>query len=94
MISAAIGLVIWLWLLIIGVDYPVLWGTLSFVLNYVPNIGRCRQYHRTEIDGPGAEPVDAGCFPLVGLLGMDSGTDRHDPLGSDDQPCQDRTGKP
>jgi AI-2 transport protein TqsA len=38
-ISAAIGLVIWLWLLILGVDYPVLWGTLSFLLNYVPNIG-------------------------------------------------------
>jgi AI-2 transport protein TqsA len=38
-ISAAIGIVIWLWLLILGVDYPVLWGTLSFLLNYVPNIG-------------------------------------------------------
>ena len=39
LISAAVGLVIWLWLLILGVDYPVLWGTLSFLLNYVPNIG-------------------------------------------------------
>jgi AI-2 transport protein TqsA len=39
LISAATGLVIWLWLLILGVDYPVLWGTLSFLLNYVPNIG-------------------------------------------------------
>ena len=39
LISAAVGLVIWLWLLILGVDYQVLWGTLSFLLNYVPNIG-------------------------------------------------------
>ena len=39
LISAATGLVIWLWLLILGVDYPVLWATLSFLLNYVPNIG-------------------------------------------------------
>jgi AI-2 transport protein TqsA len=39
LISANTGVVIWLWLLIIGVDYPVLWGTLSFLLNYVPNIG-------------------------------------------------------
>jgi len=39
LISAATGLVIWLWLLILGVDYPVLWGMLSFLLNYVPNIG-------------------------------------------------------
>lgn len=27
----------WLWLL--GVDYPVLWGLLAFLLNYVPTIG-------------------------------------------------------
>ena len=39
LISAAVGLVIWLWLVILGVNYPVLWGTLSFLLNYVPNIG-------------------------------------------------------
>jgi AI-2 transport protein TqsA len=39
LISAATGLAIWLWLLILGVDYPVLWGTLAFLLNYVPNIG-------------------------------------------------------
>jgi len=39
LISAAEALVIWLWLLILGVDYPVLWATLVFLLNYVPNIG-------------------------------------------------------
>jgi AI-2 transport protein TqsA len=39
LLSAAVGLVIWLWLLILGVDYPVLWGTLSFLLNFIPNIG-------------------------------------------------------
>jgi AI-2 transport protein TqsA len=39
LISATEALVIWLWLLILGVDYPVLWGTLVFLLNYVPNIG-------------------------------------------------------
>lgn len=39
LISVAIGVVIWLWLLILGVNYPVLWATLSFLLNYVPNIG-------------------------------------------------------
>jgi AI-2 transport protein TqsA len=38
-LSAATGIAIWLWLLILGVDYPVLWGTLAFLLNYVPNIG-------------------------------------------------------
>jgi AI-2 transport protein TqsA len=28
-----------LWLTIVGADYPLLWGLLAFVLNYVPNIG-------------------------------------------------------
>ena len=39
LISAVTGLAIWFWLLILGVDYPVLWGTLAFLLNYIPNIG-------------------------------------------------------
>jgi len=39
LISAATGLLIWLLLFILGVNYPVLWGTLAFLLNYVPNIG-------------------------------------------------------
>ncbi len=30
-----IGVAMWL----IGVDYPVLWGVLAFMLNFVPNIG-------------------------------------------------------
>jgi len=39
LISVVTGLSISVWLLILGVDYPVLWGTLAFLLNYVPNIG-------------------------------------------------------
>jgi AI-2 transport protein TqsA len=39
LISTVTGLIVWLWLLILGVEYPVLWGTLAFLLNYVPNIG-------------------------------------------------------
>jgi len=30
-----VGLALWL----LGVDFPVLWGLLAFMLNYVPNIG-------------------------------------------------------
>ena len=37
--SVATGLAIWIWLVILGVDYPALWGLLAFLLNYVPNIG-------------------------------------------------------
>jgi predicted PurR-regulated permease PerM len=39
LISVATGLAISLWLLILGVDYFILWGMLAFLLNYVPNIG-------------------------------------------------------
>lgn len=38
-ISMITGVVIALSLWIIGVDYPVLWGVLAFMLNFVPNIG-------------------------------------------------------
>ncbi len=37
--SALTGILVFLWLSTIGVDYPVLWGTLAFLLNFVPNIG-------------------------------------------------------
>ena len=39
LISLATGLVIWLWLWLLGVDYAVMWGLLAFLLNFVPNIG-------------------------------------------------------
>ncbi|KZY91759.1 hypothetical protein A3744_20110 [Oleiphilus sp. HI0073] len=38
-ISLATGTMIYLGLLIIGVDYPLLWAVLAFFLNFVPNIG-------------------------------------------------------
>lgn len=37
--SAATGVAISLWLWVLGIDYPLLWGLLAFLLNYVPNIG-------------------------------------------------------
>jgi AI-2 transport protein TqsA len=39
LIGVATGLTVWLWLLLLGVDYALLWGTLAFLLNYVPNVG-------------------------------------------------------
>ena len=37
--SLGTGVAVALWLWILGVDYPILWGMLAFLLNYVPNIG-------------------------------------------------------
>lgn len=38
-ISMVTGVIIGVALWLIGVDYPVLWGVLAFMLNFVPNIG-------------------------------------------------------
>jgi predicted PurR-regulated permease PerM len=37
--SAVTGLAIWLCLVIIGVDYAMIWGLLAFLLNFVPYVG-------------------------------------------------------
>ncbi|WP_020677414.1 AI-2E family transporter [Geopsychrobacter electrodiphilus] len=39
LISFATGIIISLWLMFLGLDYPLLWGLVAFLLNYVPNIG-------------------------------------------------------
>jgi predicted PurR-regulated permease PerM len=38
-ISLTTGILIGIWLAILGVDFPVLWGLLAFLLNYIPNLG-------------------------------------------------------
>ncbi|MGE5300214.1 MAG: AI-2E family transporter [Acidobacteriota bacterium] len=38
-ISLAAGILIGIWLAILGVDFPILWGFLAFLLHYVPNVG-------------------------------------------------------
>ncbi|MCG7976527.1 MAG: AI-2E family transporter [Candidatus Thiodiazotropha endolucinida] len=37
--SMLTGILIGVWLWILDIDYPVLWGVLAFLFNYVPNIG-------------------------------------------------------
>ncbi len=38
-ISLCAGVLIGIWLTILGVDSPILWGFLAFLLHYVPNVG-------------------------------------------------------
>ena len=37
--SLATGILITIWMVILGVDYPLLWGFLAFLLNFIPTIG-------------------------------------------------------
>ncbi|GIV62515.1 MAG: UPF0118 membrane protein [Rhodothermaceae bacterium] len=39
LISLATGALTWLVLLVLGVDFPLIWGFIAFLLNYIPNIG-------------------------------------------------------
>jgi len=39
LVSLFTGLVVWASLAIIGVDFPILWGMLAFMLNYIPTLG-------------------------------------------------------
>jgi predicted PurR-regulated permease PerM len=39
LISLITGILVTIWLIILGVDYPVLWGVVAFLLNYIPSIG-------------------------------------------------------
>jgi predicted PurR-regulated permease PerM len=39
LVSLTTGLAVWLWLLFLGVEFPVLWGLLAFLLNFIPNFG-------------------------------------------------------
>ena len=38
-LSLLTGVLIMCWLWVIGVDYPVLWGMVAFLLNFIPNLG-------------------------------------------------------
>ena len=38
-ISLTAGILVGAWLSVLGVDFPILWGFLAFLLHYVPNVG-------------------------------------------------------
>lgn len=38
-ISLATGVIVWIFLAVVGVRFAFIWGLLAFLLNYIPNIG-------------------------------------------------------
>jgi predicted PurR-regulated permease PerM len=38
-VSLLTGISVALWLTVLKIDYPLLWGLVAFLLNYIPNIG-------------------------------------------------------
>ena len=39
LISLATGIIITFWVAILGLDFPLLWGLIAFLLNFIPTIG-------------------------------------------------------
>jgi len=39
LISLFTGLGVGIWVAVVGLDFPVLWGLLAFILNFIPNFG-------------------------------------------------------
>lgn len=38
-VSAATGLVVGIWVAVLGLDFPLLWGVIAFMFNFIPNLG-------------------------------------------------------
>lgn len=38
-VSAATGVLCGTWVAVLGLDFPILWGLIAFLLNYIPTIG-------------------------------------------------------
>ncbi len=68
--SLLTGVGVWLWLLVLGVDFPVLWGTLAFLLNFVPNIGSILAAIPAVLLALVQLDVPATLWTLVGYLGI------------------------
>jgi len=39
MVSLATGFLAWVWVWTLDIDFPLLWGLVAFLFNYIPNIG-------------------------------------------------------
>jgi AI-2 transport protein TqsA len=39
LVSLGTGIIVATWVTILGIDFPVIWGLLAFLLNFIPNLG-------------------------------------------------------
>jgi len=38
-LSLLTGVLVGLWVMVLKIDFPILWGLMAFLLNYIPNVG-------------------------------------------------------
>lgn len=73
LVSLATGLLATLSLLVIGVDYPVMWGMVAFAFNFVPNIGSIIAAIPPTLlalvtAGPGSSVAVACCYVVINMV--------------------------
>jgi predicted PurR-regulated permease PerM len=71
-ISLVAGILIGLWLYILGVDFPILWGFVAFVLHYIPYLGQILASIPAVLLallqlGPGSAALAAAGYLVVGF---------------------------
>jgi len=74
-ISLGTGILITIWLTILGVKYPIVWGLTAFLLNFVPSIGSIiaaipaciLAFLQPEL-GPGVLALTAGGYLVVNIV--------------------------
>jgi len=66
--SLVTGLLITLWLSVLGVDFPILWGVIAFMLNFVPTIGSIIAAIPTMLLTLVQLGVDSSLFVALGYL--------------------------
>ena len=71
-ISLIAGVTIGLWLYVLGVDFPILWGFVAFLLHYIPNLGQILAAIPAVLLallqlGPGSAALAAAGYLVVGF---------------------------
>ena len=72
-VSAATGLTVGIWVALMGLDFPLLWGVLAFLFNFIPTLGSILAAVPAVMlaivqFGPGRAAVIAGGYLAVNII--------------------------
>ncbi len=72
-VSLVTGVLVSICVLVIGLDYPLMWGMLAFAFNYIPNIGSIIAAVPAVLFavvqlGPGSSLAVAACYLVINIV--------------------------
>ncbi|PJG85162.1 hypothetical protein CVP05_07865 [Conservatibacter flavescens] len=71
-VSLITGICVWALLEVLGVQYAILWGTLSFLFNYIPNIGSVIAAVPIVIQALLLNGFSTGLITTAGVIGINT----------------------